>query len=507
MQHQGYRPSANTPPTKKKGAQRGHHTRAFRSRRLIVLVSFFLLIAAAGGAFAFVQGNSAEHRAYKASRETFLDGIYVDGISLSGMTYNEAWDAVFSRVEEWENAWSLEIACNDFVYSTINYSTLGIHADYEQIDTLLQSAWQLGHTGDYEQYLADVQQLKDEPYQVYIEPQESTSDQIDYILSIIAENVYRAPQDAAIKEFDPSNASDPFTFSEALNGQKIDQEAAKNEILHLAATGEGGRYDIPLIAIEPSVTLSDIKQSVSLLSTATTAIDRASTEARNANIAVAFSKINGIVLENNAGFSFNKTVGKRTTENGYQTALGYISGQLTEVIGGGVCQVSTTLYSAALCAGMTITSRTPHSVPVSYISLGQDATVNDMRGHEIDLTFTNKTGSKVYITAGIEENASGRKQCVVRFFGQALPDQATYKLESTIVETLEIPEDVIKKDTEAKYVKYEDQKHKVSSGSQGYVVKTYLQYCQDGVVQSQTLVSTDTYRARSAVYYVGVTPR
>jgi hypothetical protein len=262
-----------------------------------------------------------------------------------------------------------------------------------------------------------------------------------------------------------------------------------------------------LIAIEPSVTLSDIKQSVSLLSTATTAIDRASTEARNANIAVAFSKINGIVLENNAGFSFNKTVGKRTTENGYQTALGYISGQLTEVIGGGVCQVSTTLYSAALCAGMTITSRTPHSVPVSYISLGQDATVNDMRGHEIDLTFTNKTGSKVYITAGIEENASGRKQCVVRFFGQALPGHATYKLESTIVETLEIPEDVIKKDTEAKYVKYEDQKHKVSSGSQGYVVKTYLQYCQDGVVQSQTLVSTDTYRARSAVYYVGVTPR
>ena len=112
-----------------------------------------------------------------------------------------------------------------------------------------------------------------------------------------------------------------------------------------------------------------------------------------------------------------------------------------------------------------------------------------------------------YITAGIEPTPSGRKQCVVRFFGQAMPDNATYKLESTIVEKLEIPEDIIKKDKDAKYVTYEDQKHKVSSGSEGYVVKTYLQYCKNGVVQSQTLISTDTYRARAAVYYVGVTPR
>lgn len=262
-----------------------------------------------------------------------------------------------------------------------------------------------------------------------------------------------------------------------------------------------------MVSIEPEVTLADAKQNVSLLAMASTAIDRASTEIRNANIAVAFAKINGLVLENNARFSFNKTVGKRSVENGYQVALGYVSGQLVDVVGGGVCQVSTTLYSAALCAGMTITSRTPHSMPVSYISLGQDATVNDMRGHEIDLAFTNKTGGRVYITAGIEPTPSGRKQCVVRFFGQAMPDNATYKLESTIVEKLEIPEDIIKKDKDAKYVTYEDQKHKVSSGSEGYVVKTYLQYCKNGVVQSQTLISTDTYRARAAVYYVGVTPR
>ena len=507
MQNQGYRPAPQKAPAEPPRPHK-RRERLIQKKRIFLVCSLTaVVIIVAAAVAAMTRGGNEERRAYNASRQTFLDGIYVDGISLGGLTYNEAWDAVSKRVQEWENAWSLQIACNGFVYSTVNYAAAGIHFDYEQIDSLLQSAWAIGHTGGYEQYLSDAQRLAQEAYQGYIEPAEGSSGQIEYILQVIAENVYRAPQDAAVAAFDPANAEEPFTFTNPVYGRTIDQEAAKAEILRRAATGESGRYDIPLVSIEPEVTLADAKQNVSLLAMASTAIDRASTEIRNANIAVAFAKINGLVLENNARFSFNKTVGKRSVENGYQVALGYVSGQLVDVVGGGVCQVRTTLYSAALCAGMAITSRTPHSMPVSYISLGQDATVNDMRGHEIDLAFTNKTGGRVYITAGIEPTPSGRKQCVVRFFGQAMPDNATYKLESTIVEKLEIPEDIIKKDKDAKYVTYEDQKHKVSSGSEGYVVKTYLQYCKNGVVQSQTLISTDTYRARAAVYYVGVTPR
>ena len=147
------------------------------------------------------------------------------------------------------------------------------------------------------------------------------------------------------------------------------------------------------------------------------------------------------------------------------------------------------------------------------LTRGQGAGGDPVKGEkaaeesEDEITSVLRGADMVYITAGIEPTPSGRKQCVVRFFGQAMPDNATYKLESTIVEKLEIPEDIIKKDKDAKYVTYEDQKHKVSSGSEGYVVKTYLQYCKNGVVQSQTLISTDTYRARAAVYYVGVAPR
>lgn len=416
MQNQGYRPAPQKAPAEPPRPHK-RRERLIQKKRIFLVCSLTaVVIIVAAAVAAMTRGGNEERRAYNASRQTFLDGIYVDGISLGGLTYNEAWDAVSKRVQEWENAWSLQIACNGFVYSTVNYAAAGIHFDYEQIDSLLQSAWAIGHTGGYEQYLSDAQRLAQEAYQGYIEPAEGSSGQIEYILQVIAENVYRAPQDAAVAAFDPANAEEPFTFTNPVYGRTIDQEAAKAEILRRAATGESGRYDIPLVSIEPEVTLADAKQNVSLLAMASTAIDRASTEIRNANIAVAFAKINGLVLENNARFSFNKTVGKRSVENGYQVALGYVSGQLVDVVGGGVCQVSTTLYSAALCAGMAITSRTPHSMPVSYISLGQDATVNDMRGHEIDLAFTNKTGGRVYITAGIEPTPSGRKQCVVRFF-------------------------------------------------------------------------------------------
>ena len=118
-----------------------------------------------------------------------------------------------------------------------------------------------------------------------------------------------------------------------------------------------------------------------------------------------------------------------------------------------------------------------------------------------------KTANTVYITCAIETNATGRMECVVRFWGRAQEDGGYYKLESVIVETLEIPEEVVRQDKEGKYVKYTNQKYKYSSGAEGYVVKTYLQKYIDGEVVSSTLISTDTYKARPDIYYVGVTER
>ena len=486
-----------------------HPVNKSKKGKVILIISLCVAVIAAAAVFGYFYypSRSSSYSAYIQSRNTFLPNVSVEGINLGGMTQEEAWNAVYQRVSEWQNSWSLEVACDGFTYSRLNYAALGIQTDYEALDTMLSKAWSLGHRGGYNEYRQDLESLEKEPYQAYPEQKQGSNDQLDLLLSIIQSNVYRAPVDAVMTGFDPSNTKSPFSYRASAYGQTIDIEQAKSDILQLAASGESGKYEIPIKTVAPKTSLEDVKADYTLLSEYYTAIDKHSTDERNANIALVLSKINGKRINSGERFSFNSVVGKRNEQNGFKTAMGYISGELAEVVGGGVCQASTTVYAAALCAGMTIQNRTPHSIPVSYISLGQDATVNDMRGHEIDLVFRNKTSSPVYITCAIETNATGRMECVVRFWGRAQEDGSYFRLDSVIVETLEIPEEVIRQDKEGKYVKYTNQRYKYSAGAEGYVVKTYLQQYKNGEVVKSTLISTDTYKARPDIYYVGVTER
>jgi len=102
----------------------------------------------------------------------------------------------------------------------------------------------------------------------------------------------------------------------------------------------------------------------------------------------------------------------------------------------------------------------------------------------------------------------GRLMSVVRIFGHALEDDIHYRVESTVTETLRIPEEpVVKKDKEGKYVRFTDQTYHYSKGKEGYVVKTYLQKLRGSTVVEQRLISTDTYKAQPKVDYVGVEAR
>lgn len=486
----------------------GYYTNANRSKkrrstkRLIIFAA--VLVVTALTVALLVPILSAEPKEYAASKNVFLNNISVNGVSLGGMTYNDALDRLVYQAQQAQSTWKLDIVCNGFTYSTITYDTLGIGVNYQAIETALRDAWKYGHTGGYEEFKADAEYLANNPVETFIDLTGSSGNQLDYILNVIAENIYTAPQDAQLISFNEKNEENPFVIQNEISGRHIDTEAAKADILAMAAAGNGGRYEIAILPLAAAVTRESITVGTTLLAEAKNAIDKSSTPERNDNIRLAFSKINGLVLKDGQTFSFNNTVGNRNLANGFKSALGYVSGELVDVIGGGVCQVSTTLYSAALRAGLTIKERTPHSMPVSYIELGQDATVNYMRGHMIDLKFKNETGYPVYITACIEENAMGRLMSVVRIFGHALEDGVHYRVESTVTETLKIPDaPVVKVDKEGKYVRYTDQTYHYSKGKEGYVVKTYLQKLRGGTVVEQILISTDTYKAQPKVDYVG----
>ncbi len=119
---------------------------------------------------------------------------------------------------------------------------------------------------------------------------------------------------------------------------------------------------------------------------------------RTQNVILSASRVNNIVLMPGESFSYDKAVGPRTAENGFKIAGVYINNKVEDGIGGGVCQTSSTLYSAVLYANLEIVSRTSHSLPVSYMPPGQDATI---AAGSIDFIFKNNTDYPVKITATI----------------------------------------------------------------------------------------------------------
>ncbi len=153
-----------------------------------------------------------------------------------------------------------------------------------------------------------------------------------------------------------------------------------------------------------------------------------STYARASNVTLTANRINGKILMPGDVFSYDKTIGRRTSANGYKEAGIYIGNKVESGIGGGICQTSSTLYSAALYANLEIVARTSHSLPVSYVPLGQDATIAE--GY-IDFKFKNNTDYPVKIVATV----NGRR-LTCSLLGVKAPNTSV-ELVNTIVSTSE----------------------------------------------------------------------
>ncbi len=148
-----------------------------------------------------------------------------------------------------------------------------------------------------------------------------------------------------------------------------------------------------VVAKEEKKTTPQPPTEVQIATYTTTLYDKEQTRIDNINLAI--SKLNGVIIENEAEFSFNNTIGPMNEGNGFKKATGFDSnGKKIKISGGGICQISSTLYNCALIAGFDITERHPHSRRVYYVPKDKDATI--LYG-SLDLKFVNNSGSKVRI--------------------------------------------------------------------------------------------------------------
>ncbi|MCQ2457635.1 MAG: VanW family protein [Clostridia bacterium] len=449
------------------------------------------------------------NRTVEPYNSLYCDGVYVNGIPLGGMTPEQAYNMVTSQIRRQHDNWSVQLTYGGQVMCTIHPEDLGIAADMDQaVKITLNNAWLQGHTGNSMQRADDMERLKAEPWTADVVTAGANMSVIDTLLMNIKNSVDVPAQDAYLTAFNP-DYSYPFLFQPETTGLSLNIEPLKEKLYGMVASMESGTVEIIPDILYPNVTMDQLKKNYTLLSTAETNISTSSTEERNDNIRRAFEKINGTVLKPGDQFSFNTVVGERTVQNGFKEAVEYVYGEHVMGIGGGVCQASTTIYQAAVRAGMKIVKRSAHSDAVGYCDYGMDATVYWVGKRKIDLVFKNDTDSDIFITACVTFAPKSTKKYITRveMYGKDM-NGVTYDMITEVAEVLPAPvEPTYVKDKNAEYVTYNDQMKTVSEAQEGYVVNSYRIEYTNGVETGRKLLYTDTFEPKAERIYVGVTKR
>lgn len=248
-------------------------------------------------------------------------------------------------------------------------------------------------------------------------------------------------------------------------------------------------YSLPLKIIQPAVAENELAEKIPRIKWASYATILADIPDRTENIRVASQKLQGLTIPPGGEVSFNEIVGPRVKEQGFREAKVIVGGGFEPGLGGGVCQVSSTLYNAVLLAGLEVKERYNHSVRIAYVPLGQDATVVF---NAKDLKFVNNTGSYLMIRSKL----TGLR-LEISIYGNEPPVYDQIRISTKVIKSIAIPEKYIINPQLAPL-----QKKVVDKGQPGYMSQTYRTFIQGDITWTE-LLSRDYYAPISKVIAAG----
>ncbi|MCI5943882.1 MAG: VanW family protein [Eubacterium sp.] len=387
-----------------------------------------------------------------------------------------------------EYTWNPQVTDNEALKKAIE------DAGLMEINTTVQTRYKLkekelvfkkGVTGvsvDGDKLMAVItENVQKQDFQTVIESPMLTGTVKPVDMNSVYKKVYKKKKDATL---DPKK---DYKIVKSVHGVSFDVDKAK-EALDSAAEGE--RISVPLIIDKPKITTDQMKKYLFRDTLGKCITNVGGTNARVSNVALAAKKINGTILLPGESFSYNDTVGERTAARGFQKAPAYLEGKTVQELGGGICQVSSTLYKAVLLSNLKIEEHHNHSYVSSYIGIGMDATVS---WNGPDFQFSNNRDYPIKIIA---EYSGGQVTC--RIEGSNLDGSS---VEMT-AETLQVKgcNTVYQEDSELEKGKTEV----VSSGHDGYVVQTYRKvYDKNGKLISSNKEAYCVYRTQDRVIRVG----
>lgn len=411
--------------------------------------------------------------------ETLGEMISIDGVDVSGMSISDAYESLTYAHEQM-------LAGTKYVIKTDRAGTVEIKASELPFSFNVQKALEEAFSLD--------------PYQVSSGERRMLQCQIAYneeegvkIIDSKTKSLYVDPVDAKAV-YDP-NAVEGFKFVEEQPGLQADIQDINMQIAQSVIEGSIIEINTKMLKVTPEYTIEKAKTENTLISQFSTSFAKSphNNENRVYNIKKGAGLIDGVRLNPGEEFDANDVLGPRNEKNGWREAPGIRNGKYEQEYGGGICQVSSTLYNAVLMADLKITDRQHHSWPMGYVPIGRDATIST---DGPNLKFINNGDTPITISARTDdENLS----ITISIYGTALKDGMSIKLSSAKINTLPEPDAEFELDSNLPH----NTKVKKRDGRAGSVSETYKEYYDsDGKLLKRKLVSKDTYKPISAIVQV-----
>lgn len=311
---------------------------------------------------------------------------------------------------------------------------------------------------------------------------------VDEMLTEIAKDTNKKAVDATITMV----GSGQFNVTNDVVGRQLQSDVLKKDIkskINGVLSGDAISIAAPVTQIKPKISTTSLKAINTRISTYSTNY-ASSAEGRAINIGLSTKSINGTLLMPGEVFSFNGTVGQRTEARGYQNAGVIIGDKIEQGLGGGICQVSSTLYNAVLGTGLVSVERTHHTISSGYIPKGQDATVDY---GNLDYKFKNTYKYPIYI-----EGVVSNRNVYFNIYSNATLTNRTYAIMSEILEVTQPKTEIIKDAT-----KYEGESEIVKTGYNGYKVKVTRKTYENGKLIKTEVINNDTFNVINGIVKVG----
>jgi len=419
-----------------------------------------------------------------AAGETILKGVSIDKLDVSGMTREEALAALESY-EKNLGGQSIKLGIGDNVIEA-KLSDLGVTFDNED---LVDEAIGVGHAGNIVKRYKDQKDLQHsgKTFPLSWQTNEAT------VRTYVENNCTKYDKKAQNASLTRENGA--FNFVAGTEGLELNVDSAVRTIsdyLENSWTSDNTAVlNLETQVTEPEGSAEELENIKDLLGSFTTSFSTSGSN-RCKNVSSGASHINGTVLYPGEEFSAYETVSPFTEANGYAMAGSYLNGEVVDSMGGGICQVSTTLYNAVLRAELNVTERSPHSMTVHYVDLSEDAAI---AGTYKDFKFVNSTEYPIYI----EGYTTSDKKITFNIYGKETRDKnRTISFESQMVS--ETPATTILQEDAGQGIGY---KAVSSKGSSGYVAELYKIVKVNGVETDRIKVNKSTYKGTNRVVTYG----